>query len=111
MRVFALLAVVYLLAGCATPHPGPEQAALQRGREIAQAHCASCHAVGSAGESPFPEAPPFRALSRNYRVASLEEALAEGISVGHPAMPEFQFEPDDVHALVAYLQSIQDRNE
>jgi mono/diheme cytochrome c family protein len=40
-------------------------------------------------------------------VDSLEEAFAEGISVGHPAMPQFAFAPDDVRALVAYLQSIQ----
>jgi hypothetical protein len=46
-------------------------------------------------------------LSRNYRVDALEEALAEGISVGHPAMPQFQFAPADVTALVTYLQSIQ----
>jgi hypothetical protein len=41
-------------------------------------------------------------------VSDLEEALAEGISVGHPAMPEFQFAPDDVSDLVGYLQSIQE---
>lgn len=108
MRFFVLLASVCFATACAT-QPS-ERSAIARGREIAQTNCSTCHAVGRSGESPFPEAPPFRALSTNYRVASLEEALAEGISVGHPAMPEFQFAPDDVHALVAYLQSVQDTN-
>jgi mono/diheme cytochrome c family protein len=102
----ALLLVSVALAACATESPQGEVPA-ERGRQIAATHCASCHAIGAAGESPAPEAPPFRLLSRNYRVDALEEALAEGISVGHPAMPEFQFEPDDVTALVQYLQSIQ----
>jgi cytochrome c len=35
--------------------------------------------------------------------------LAEGISVGHPDMPEFVFEADEVGAILAYLRSIQDR--
>ena len=37
----------------------------------------------------------------------LAEALAEGLSVGHPDMPEFVFEPDQVAAILAYLKSIQ----
>jgi mono/diheme cytochrome c family protein len=104
--MLACLAFV-LLAGCASGSEAPTGSLEARGREIAQANCASCHAVGRFGESPAPEAPQFRRLSENYRVATLEEALAEGISVGHPAMPHFQFSPDDVSALVTYLQSIQ----
>jgi cytochrome c len=40
-------------------------------------------------------------------ITDLEEALAEGIVSGHPAMPEFVFEPDDVSAIIAYIQSLQ----
>ena len=39
----------------------------------------------------------------------LEEALGEGLMSGHPAMPEFKFEADDVGAIIAYLKSIQQR--
>ncbi|MGE0529895.1 MAG: cytochrome c [Hyphomonadaceae bacterium] len=102
--VLALVAVTFL-AACASLEP--PLAPAERGRAIAQQNCSSCHAIGLSGESPAPEAPPFRTLSENYRVDTLEEALAEGISVGHPAMPQFEFAPDDVDALIAYLQSIQ----
>jgi mono/diheme cytochrome c family protein len=108
MRTFAALAALVALSACATRENATHAQVEQRGQEIAQDNCASCHAIGRGGESPAPEAPPFRRLSENYRVASLEEALAEGISVGHPAMPQFEFSPEDVDALVAYLQSIQD---
>jgi cytochrome c len=39
----------------------------------------------------------------------LAEALAEGLSSGHPDMPEFRFEIDDVDAILAYLESIQEK--
>jgi mono/diheme cytochrome c family protein len=106
--VFAALAMLAVSA-CATDRPRREGAdALARGRTLAESHCSTCHAIGRTGDSPAPEAPPFRTLSRNYRVDMLEEAFAEGISVGHPAMPQFQFQPEDTQALVAYLTSVQD---
>lgn len=107
MRMLSL-APLALLGACASNGADISEASLDRGRFIAETSCASCHAIGRSDESAAPEAPPFRTLSRHYRVAMLEEALAEGISVGHPAMPEFQFAPDDVDALIAYLSSIQD---
>lgn len=109
MKVLIAAAAFAVLAGCATAEERAARAEHARGQEIALTHCGSCHAVGASGESPAPEAPPFRTLSRNYRVDTLEEALAEGISVGHPAMPQFQFAPEDVNALVTYLQSTQER--
>ena len=111
MRQFGLIAVIFSLAACAS-HAAPADtartASLAHGRELVATHCSSCHAIDRTGDSPAPEAPPFRTLSRNYRVDTLAEALAEGISVGHPAMPEFQFAPDDVNDLIGYLQSIQE---
>ncbi|MGE0828439.1 MAG: cytochrome c [Hyphomonadaceae bacterium] len=82
---------------------------IARGREIAELRCAGCHAIGADGQSRMAEAPPFRMLSQRYPVAALEEALAEGILVGHPAMPEFVLSPDDLEALTAYLESVQAR--
>lgn len=101
-------ATVLLLSACATPNEEATTASEQRGAAITEANCSSCHAVGPSGESPAPEAPPFRRLSQKYRVADLQEALGEGISVGHPAMPQFAFAPEDVDALILYLESIQD---
>ena len=52
-------------------------------------------------------APPFRTLHSRYPVESLEESLAEGIVTGHPAMPEFQFDPEQVGDVIAYLKSLE----
>jgi mono/diheme cytochrome c family protein len=82
---------------------------LKRGETLLTRNCARCHATGSAGLSPHPDAPPFRTLARKYPIDGLAEALAEGLSVGHPDMPEFTFAPEDVGAILGYLKSIQER--
>lgn len=79
------------------------------GRAMAQKLCARCHAIGPVGDSPLVDAPPFRTFSSKYPIDSLAEAFAEGIVVGHPDMPEFKFEPDEIDALLAYLDSIQSK--
>jgi len=81
--------------------------AVRRGEALLTKNCASCHAVGRTGASPHAEAPPFRTLSQNYPVEALEEALAEGLQSGHPDMPEFTFDPDQIGDLIAYLKSVQ----
>jgi cytochrome c len=70
--------------------------------------CSRCHAIDRTGASPHPEAPPFRTLGTRYPIESLAEALAEGLVTGHPDMPEFMFKVQDVGAILAYLNSIQD---
>jgi cytochrome c len=78
----------------------------QAGHEIAERFCARCHAIGKEGNSPHESAPPFRLIVAKGNVENLEEALGEGIIVGHPDMPQFQFSPQSVGALVAYLRSL-----
>ena len=78
-----------------------------QGRRLAQAKCARCHAIDKVGASPFAPAPPFRTLHNRYPVENLEEPLAEGIMTGHPKMPEFRFEPDQIADFVAYLKTLE----
>jgi mono/diheme cytochrome c family protein len=79
----------------------------ERGRALAQADCARCHAIGRTGASPLRLAPPFRTLHERYPVDDLAEALTEGIRTGHPSMPEFRFAPDQAEALIAYLKTLE----
>lgn len=84
---------------------------IERGRAIAKENCARCHAIGRSGESPNPKSPPFRRLGKKYPLGDLEEALAEGIVVGHRGgeMPRFELSPQQIEALIAYLASVQRR--
>ena len=95
--------------GLATLGPATAAEDLKRGETLLTRDCAPCHAVGRTGDSPRQEAPAFRTLGQRYPIESLEEALGEGIMSGHPDMPEFKFDADDVGAIIAYLKSIQQR--
>src|SRR3954463_10639727 len=76
----------------------------QRGKTFALTNCARCHSVDKVTASPLKIAPPFRSLHNRYPVETLAEALAEGIVTGHPTMPEFRLEPDQIHDLLSYLK-------
>jgi cytochrome c len=79
----------------------------QRGQTFVQTNCAGCHAVGRTGESPLPIAPPFRTLHTRYPVENLAEALAEGITTGHPSMPEFRLDAAQINDVIAYLKTLE----
>lgn len=97
------------LAACAAPGAPPMQPeAGLRGQAFAESMCSGCHAIGRTGQSPHPDAVPFRTLSQKYPVRALEEAFGEGITVGHPDMPPFALAPREIDDLLDYLESIQD---
>jgi len=106
MNVFRLGSFSVLLL---TTGPAADEAQLGQGLALLTQNCARCHAVGRTGDSPRSDAPVFRRLATRYPIESLEEALGEGIMTGHPDMPEFSFDAEQVGAIIAYLKSIQTR--
>jgi mono/diheme cytochrome c family protein len=87
----------------------PVQAVAQdagTGRRLLEANCARCHAIGATGESPLAEAPPFREVVKRYEPDALAEAFAEGIVTGHNDMPEFEYSPTEISALISYLETL-----
>jgi mono/diheme cytochrome c family protein len=79
----------------------------QRGKAYALTHCGRCHAIDRASKSPLEIAPPFRTLHLRYPVETLAEALAEGISTGHPDMPSTELDPNQIHDLLSYLKTLE----
>lgn len=102
----ALAATLATLLGLA---PARAAGDLKTGEELLTKNCGACHAVGRGGDLPQKDAPAFRTLGKRYPIDSLEEALSEGIMSGHPDMPEFTFDADEVGGIIAYLKSIQQR--
>ena len=103
----AVAAALAMALGLAAMQPAAAED-LKRGEALLMRDCGSCHSVGR-GDGPDKNAPAFRTLGQRYPVESLEEALGEGFMSGHPDMPEFKFDADDVGAIIAYLKSIQQR--
>ncbi|MEF3047816.1 c-type cytochrome [Pseudotabrizicola sp. L79] len=81
---------------------------VEDGAALVKRNCSGCHAVTQYDASPNPRAIPFRFIGRLYPINHLEEALAEGILVGHE-MPEFVLNLNQVTAVIRYLESIQVR--
>jgi cytochrome c len=79
----------------------------QRGKTFALNNCARCHSIDRVTPSPLKIAPPFRTLHQHYPVETLAEAFAEGIVTGHPTMPEFQLDPDQIRDLLSYLKTLE----
>jgi mono/diheme cytochrome c family protein len=79
----------------------------QRGLTFVSANCTKCHAVDKVSPSPLSIAPPFRELHEKYPVENLAEAFAEGISTGHPTMPQFRLDPGEIGDVIAYLKTLE----
>lgn len=99
-----LLLAAMLLA--APPAHADDAARSEAGRLLVETNCSGCHAVGRAGASPHADAPAFRTLHLRYPVELLAEALAEGITTGHPDMPEFVASPEQIDAILTYIGSL-----
>src|SRR5260221_371451 len=97
--IWLLAANVVLLTSASAQNP-----AAQRGKTFALTNCARCHSIDKVTQSPLKVALPFRVLHLRYPIETLGEALAEGISTGHPTMPEFRLDPDQIHDLLSYLK-------
>ncbi len=88
------------------PAPAADDAVVA-GKAIVQMYCSDCHATETIGVSPLAIAPKFRDLHRRYDVEHLSEALVEGIVTAHPEMPQFEFDPDEAAAIIAYLKTLE----
>ncbi|MGZ5148089.1 MAG: c-type cytochrome [Burkholderiales bacterium] len=87
--------VIILLSGPALAQPDA-----RRGFSLAREHCAQCHAIDNASESPLAAAPPFRELQLKYAVSDLQRPLTQGPHT------RFRFEPSQIEALMAYLKTL-----
>ena len=76
------------------------------GHEIAEEQCSRCHGLDKE-EARRPDAPPLRNVLAQYDSEALRENFRDGIKVGHPDMPEFEFSPMGADLLLSYLISIQ----
>lgn len=101
--------VVTLVLVAASANAATLTAAQLRGQAFARTNCGGCHSVDRVTPSPLAIAPPFRSLHLKYPVEMLEEALAEGITTGHPTMPEFRLDPAQINDLIAFLKIFQNR--
>ena len=87
MRNKAKLSSAMILAALLVSQPlsiAPANAAnVAQGRRLASLYCAKCHAIDKVSPSPLT------------------------IVVGHPTMPQFHFEPDQIGDFLAFLKTLE----
>ena len=106
LTIAALTVLAGIGARGAAAQNAEQDAFVAQGRAFAQKNCSRCHALGESDASPHAQAPPFRMVVERYPSESLAEALAEGIVSGHPDMPVYVLQPDEIEAFLAYLDSL-----
>jgi len=80
---------------------------LEDGKNIVETQCLVCHSVDGSQESPRSDAPPLSTVLASYNPDTLADDFREHVHVGHPDMPDFDFNVKQTEGLLAYLTSIQ----
>src|SRR4029079_18867172 len=107
-RLAPILILVCVFANVAIANTAFADAqSVRRGKAFAQANCSQCHSIDRFTRSPRAAAPPFRTLHNHYPVETLEDALGEGLSTGHPRMPEFRLDPRQVGDFIDFVKSLE----
>lgn len=102
---FVLLLIAFV--SFATSASAASAPSVRRGKAFAVANCSQCHSIDLHTRSRLKSAPPFRTLHKRYPVETLGDALSEGLSIGHPRMPEFRLGPAEVPDFIAFLKSLE----
>jgi len=79
-----------------------------RGKRLAEANCAGCHAIAQVDESLDPSAPPFRAMAQRRDLATLRIEMTGDLFLRHAVMPDFEPDAKQADDIVTYMESIRD---
>jgi cytochrome c len=103
--VIALCAAVLLLLRVqAASGAAPDQTDAARGHVLAQAWCASCHAVEKFTIPSDHRAPAFTAIAAMRSMTPL--AIRVFLQSSHEPMPNFILKKQDIDDLAAYITSL-----
>ena len=111
----ATISLAMSITGCKESPPAeilPDNAFdvsfLEDGKLITETQCLVCHSLDRSEDSPRADAPPLSTVLANYNPDMLADDFREHVHVGHPDMPDFNFNVKQTEGLLAYLSSIQD---
>lgn len=107
LTLMVLLRALAMSAGSASADDAGQAQILEKGQTIAAANCTPCHAIGHIDPPPVRtnKLTSFRDLHKRFPVPMLIEAVKSGSIEGHDEMPAFDFAPEEMAALLAYIDS------
>ena len=108
LHLIFIAGLALVLTACQNAEPNSKSNLVKEGRALVSENCLSCHSLSPSIVSPRSDAPALSTVLSAYNSESLTDDFREGIHVGHPDMPDFDFGPKGTDALIAYLKSIQE---
>jgi len=100
-RVLLFLGTIALFAIAAALNARAADA--DKGKRLAQDHCAACHAVAAHARSEVANAPPFDVIGRKYGFDA--DRIAAAIAGPHPKM-NFAPGPREAADIAAYIATL-----
>ncbi len=95
------------LAACIIPVDVAHSEPIEDGRQLAQKHCAHCHAIAADDRSRVRQATPFREFPLKWPAAELEKTVFKRMVMGaHPRLPQSVGEPAEFAKLIGYIRSL-----
>lgn len=76
----------------------------ERGEQLAERWCSTCHIVSERQEHATTDAPPFRSIAKRSPEAT--DALAAFLMDPHPPMPDLSLTRAEIRDLLAYITSL-----
>ena len=98
------LALGIALALASGPVGAGDSESAFRGRRIAEANCADCHAIAQFDMSANPKAPAFRDIGKLRPLEALRRDLRGALFLRHAVMPDFEPDATQADDLVTYLR-------
>ena len=76
----------------------------ERGGQVAERWCSTCHLVSERQQQAVTEAPTFRSIAE--RSPEAIDALAAFLMDPHPPMPDLSLTREEIRDLLAYISSL-----
>lgn len=104
ISALAALTAVVVLSGPVLAGE-PKEPSAEGGRKLAERFCTVCHVVGGTADGSVPVGPPpFTAIAN--KPGQTAEHIKGVLIQPHAPMPDLQLTNDEIHSLLAYLQTL-----
>lgn len=99
LRIFTGVALFALVSG-----PAWSAGNADRGRQLAERWCASCHLVGPGQREASADVPTFASIARREDLP--ESFLAAFLTTPHPPMPNMNLSRQEIADVLAYIRTL-----
>jgi tetratricopeptide (TPR) repeat protein len=95
--------------GAKAPIADDTENRIREGAALAEKNCSTCHTLRPTSVGMGKNAPAFRDIYQKHQLYALRQPVTQAILAVHEKMPQFKVSPQELDAVVAYINSINGR--